>query len=97
MYFLIHMLLLLFLITILKGHCHPRAAYVGSRRGGCTQMLHGRGCRLHSGRGPWLIRFRPLDEKTRVYFQVCWQERIRGGRHSVGMSPTAVQKMNAEI
>ncbi|KAL8438882.1 hypothetical protein Efla_005362 [Eimeria flavescens] len=33
------------------------------------QMLHGRGCRVHSGQGPWEITFKPLDEKTRVYFQ----------------------------
>lgn len=36
---------------------------------GMEFMIHGRGYRLHSGRGPWQINFKPLDEKTRVYFQ----------------------------
>ncbi|XP_026191610.1 diacylglycerol kinase 7 [Cyclospora cayetanensis] len=36
---------------------------------GMEFLLHGRGSRLHSGEGPWEISFRPLDDKTRVYFQ----------------------------
>nr|ASN64456.1 diacylglycerol kinase 1 [Eimeria falciformis] len=36
---------------------------------GMEFMLRGRGSRLHSGKGPWEICFKPLDDKLRVYFQ----------------------------